>query len=442
MDNTTSNLALPILLGLSVAPAMASLNAVDQTAYKAANGYFAAWYQDTHGQALDLCLSKATSSRVSGAYMCNLLPTPDVFDPIRTILFPSNFPDEAFWFAGEASITDVNFTLTYGAAIEAAFNSELPAAGNQISFARIRIRATVPVEGTYTIIHPYGVEVFDVNALDGKREINMTRDIGIGAPGDFSGALKGDIGPFLRSKGGPYVEFNPETNRNETFVGDPNVPEEVIGSPFGTNFVRIEGPGELRAETSIFAITGKLSEVTLPTPLSIQRATFSRGAAGANGTLPPAQVDMFTLAPPAPATQTCLASPSTSIAMQATATGAWYGQYAEWYGQPGGIVSFTADNSMVVPSTPMTKNTPVVDLVTISRAEYNLETSTLTVEASSSDRGGQPALSAGRFGNLVNGRLEVVLSPDQAANQIPPATVQVNSANGGSDSEDVVIIPH
>ena len=35
--------------------------------------------------------------------------------------------------------------------------------GDQISFARIRIRVDVPTAGTYVITHPYGVEVFTVD---------------------------------------------------------------------------------------------------------------------------------------------------------------------------------------------------------------------------------------------------------------------------------------
>src|SRR5690606_20628447 len=97
----------------------------------------------------------------------------------------------------------------YTAAIEAAFAQEIPIQGQQQSFARIRIRATIPTPGTYTITHPYGVEVFNVTATDiadrgGRRAINMTRDLGIGGPVDFTGALNGDVGPFLKGAGYPY----------------------------------------------------------------------------------------------------------------------------------------------------------------------------------------------------------------------------------------------
>lgn len=86
----------------------------------------------------------------------------------------------------------------------------------------------------------------------------MTRDIGIAGAGDFTGALKGDVGPFLRSVNGPYTEGS------ERFIGDPNLEERVTGSPFNTNYVRIEGPGGIDLRTELFAVSGKLSAVALP----------------------------------------------------------------------------------------------------------------------------------------------------------------------------------
>ncbi|MCO6056659.1 hypothetical protein NG726_08215 [Pseudomonas sp. MOB-449] len=432
MHNALPKYVLPLLLGLTVVPARAGLYAVDQTTFTEANGFFPAWYQDTHGRALDLCLSKALSSRVAGAFMCNLLPNPGVFDDTQPIVFPSNFPDEAFWFTGDAAIADAatGIDLLYVSAVEAAFGGGLPAVNDQISFARIRIRVTVPVAGTYTITHPYGVDVFDVDT-PGTRAINLTRDIGIGAPGDFSGALAGNIGPFLRSVNGPYVETDPVSNLPETFIGDPNVLEEVTGSPFGTNFVRVEGPNGLRVETRLFAVSGKLSQVPLATPLQVERATYSRGGtASAPGA---SQQDFFVLAPPAPGTVTY--SAGTSGAMLGSATGSWYGQSPSTP-VPNGSVSFTAENATDIPSsTATTKTAPLVDLVTISRAEYSMGTSTLTVEASSSDQAGTPVLTAEGLGTLANGSLQL------PAQTIPPATVHVLSSNGGSDTEEVLILP-
>ena len=434
-------LAVAIIASMLQLPAQAALFAVDTGPYNPANGGFAAWYQDTHGRTLDLCLTKAVSSRVAGApgapsYMCTLLPTPGVFDDTQPIVFPSNFPDEAFWFTADAAIVDAarGIDLSYGTAIEAAFAAEEPVEGDQVSFARVRIRVDVPTAGTYVVTHPYGVEVFDVPAA-GRRAINMTRDIGIAGAGDFSGALKGDVGPFLRSVNGPYTEGS------ERFIGDPNLEERVTGSPFNTNFVRIEGPGGIDLRTELFSISGKLSDVARPTPLMPLRSTYSRHTE--NGDLR-AQQDVFVMAPPPPAAVTLTSQTPNLNLTEANGTGAWYAQSVLNPIVPATLV-LTADNSVAIPtSSPATANLPLTDLVTITRAEFSLASGQLTLVASTSDETSPPVLSArtgnGTFiGNLAgNGAVKTLstsLSP------IPPAKVQVTSANGGSDSEDVVLVP-
>ena len=439
-----------LLFALAAGSAQAGLYDVDSGPYTLGTGNFAAWYQDTHGRVLDLCLSRARSSRVPSvpgdvpSYMCTLLPTPEVFDDAQPLSFPDNFPDEAFWFTADASLVDAarGIDLTYVSAIEAAFAAEEPVEGDQVSFARIRIRVDVPSAGVYTITHPYGVEVFDVPA-GGHRAINMTRDIGIGAPKTYSGALKGDVGPFLRSRNGPYVETNPDTGAQETFIGDPNLTEAVTGSPFNTNYVRIEGPNGLDLRTELFAVSGKLSTVNRPTPLMVQRATYSRETVNGN---PKAQQDVFALAPPPPGTAGFLDSAGSEVAMsEANATGNWYGQSAANPALPVQL-QVEADNSAAIPtSSPTTRAQPLVDLVSIHSARYSLASGQLSIEASTSDKVSPPALSAvaGESGQAIGS-----LSGDGPSKSlstgiapIPPATVRVISANGGSDSEEVELLP-
>jgi hypothetical protein len=430
-----------IFAGMLQIPAQAALNAVDPGPYNLANGNFAGWYQDSHGRTLDLCLTKAVSSRVAGApgapaYMCTLLPTPGVFDDTQPIAFPTNFPDEAFWFTADAAIVDAarGIDLSYGTAIEAAFAAEEPVEGDQVSFARVRIRVDVPTAGTYVVTHPYGVEVFDVPA-GGRRAINMTRDIGIAGAGDFSGALKGDVGPFLRSVNGPYTEGS------ERFIGDPNLDERVTGSPFNTNFVRIEGPGGIDLRTELFSISGKLSDVALPTPLMPQRTTYSRRTE--NGDLH-AQQDVFVMAPPPPAAVTLTSQTPNLNLTEANGTGAWYAQSVLNPNVPTTLV-LTADNSVAIPTSSLTTaNLPLTDLVTITQAEYHLSTGQLTLVASTSDETSPPALTAHTGNGTLLGNLSgngAVKTLSTSLSPIPPAKVQVTSANGGSDSEDVVLVP-
>ncbi len=426
--------------------AQAALFAVDPGPYTPANGGFAGWYQDTHGRTLDLCLSRALSSRVPStpgapSYMCSLLPSPGIFDDNQPLVFPSNFPDEAFWFTGDTAIVDAarGINLTYVSAVEAAFGSGDPAEGDQISFARIRIRVDVPTAGTYVITHPYGVDVFNIDT-PGRRAINMTRDIGIGTPKTYDGALKGDIGPFLRSVNGPYTETNPVSGAAEQFVGDPNLNEAVTGSPFNTNFVRIEGPNGLDLRATTFAVSGKLSTVVRPTPMITQRSTYSRKA---GTSAPVAQQDVFVLAPPAPGTAAITSSTPVINMTEANSTGAWYAQSSANPTLPT-TLQVTADNHLAIAtSTPTTLPMTLTDLVVIQRAEYSLSSGQLTLVASTSDETSPPVLTASSVSGAAIGALGgdgAVKTLATGISPIPPAKVRVTSSNGGSDTEEVVIV--
>src|SRR5512143_3247821 len=78
----------------------AALQAVDPGPYTAATGFFPLFYTDTNNLSLDLCLSKAVSPdpAAGGGLLCTLVANPGVFDPLLPVVFPVNFPDEAFYF--------------------------------------------------------------------------------------------------------------------------------------------------------------------------------------------------------------------------------------------------------------------------------------------------------------------------------------------------------
>ncbi len=432
--------------------AHAALYAVDQGPYSPSIGNFARWYQDTHGRTLDLCLSKALSSRVPStpgvaSYMCTLAVVPGVFDDNQPVDFPTNFPDEAFWFLADAGIATAGtsaLNLKYTAALEAAFNGGNPKPGDQISFARIRIRMDAPVAGTYTITHPYGVDVFQVDT-PGSKVINMTRDIGIGAPMTYTGALTGDVGPFLRSVNGPYIETDPTTGIASSYVGDPNLTEQVTGSPFNTNFIHVEGPNGIDGRTNVFSITGKLSTVVRPTPTIVQRATYSRKSGGPGESGVQAQEDVFSLAPPPPGTAQFVDTDNSTIAMtEANGTGSWYGQSTANPTLPVNL-QVTADNHLAIAqNTPTTVPHALTDLVSIDTASYSLSSGELTLTASTSDAATASTLTAtgsagGAIGTLSGeGPIKTLTT---GISPIPPAKVTVTSANGGSDTEEVVIVP-
>jgi len=444
--------------------AQAALFAVDPGPYSPQIGNFAQWYQDTHGRTLDLCLGKALSSRVPStpgvpSYMCTLAVAPGVFDDNQPMVFPTNFPDEAFWFLADAAIPTAGATtlnLKYTAALEAAFGGGDPAPNDQISFARIRIRMNA-APGVYTITHPYGVEVFTVDppvpngngngngGANGIKAINMTRDIGITSPGVFTGALGGDVGPFLRSVNGPYTETDPTTGIASQYIGDPNLTEQVTGSPFGTNFVRVQGPNGLDVRTDVFGITGKLSTVVRPTPVVVPRADYTRKNGGPGTTGVQAQEDVFALAPPPPGTAQYADTSAATVPMtEGTATGAWYGQSTANPSPPANV-QVTADNHLAIAtSTPTTVPHALTDLVKISTATYSLSNGQITVAASSSDETGNVTLTASGSSGGAIGALSgtgTVRTLTTNISPIPPAKVTVTSSNGGSDTEEVVIVP-
>jgi hypothetical protein len=83
-----------------------------------------------------------------------------------------------------------------------------------------------------------------------------------------------------------------------------------------------------------------------------------------------------------------------------------------------------------------------VDVVSISKAEYNA--GTITVTATSSDEATPPTLTL-----VINGveRNDATWGPPGIVQTgtlsglfIPPATVTVTSANGGSDTEPAVVV--
>ncbi|TMU74387.1 hypothetical protein FGA82_21440 [Pseudomonas fluorescens] len=434
--------ALGLALSLT-GSAYAQLAAVDPGPYTFATGKFPMWYQDSNNLSMELCQSRAASSRVGvttpPAYMCTLLPEPGIFDDSLPMVFPDNWPPEAFWFLAETTIPNngAGYGMdAYVAGIEAAFASENPADGDQQSFARIRIRVNVPVAGTYVITHPYGVETVNVTT-PGRRAINITKDIGIGAPGDFSGTLNGAIGPFLRSVNGPYTEVNPDTGGVETFVGDPNLTEAVTGSPFNTNFVRIVGPsGAGTIQTTLFTVAGKVLDSRQQTHVDIDRATYRRTSAGvraevfakadASSTLCFRETVALLPGPPPTPCQTSLTGDN---------TGLFFGQRLG-NGTLPSIVVVTATNPAGT-TRPTSVSSKLTDVVKVQTARYNWANKTLLIEATSTDEVAIPDMVAQGYGRLSKtGTLQRITVADLTQ---PPATVTVKSAAGGSDTEPVVV---
>lgn len=202
---------------------------------------FPAWFTDANNLRLELCLD--------GPYC---LATAERPNPEDAVDFQTNFPGEAFWWAGEASMSAGSVNALLVLAQEAAFANEEPVNGDQVAFSRVRIRVDgLTPGGTYTITHPYGTETL---TADGFGVIAETEDIGcFDTPCSqeaYKRAANGTVGPFLRWESGAPAGY----------LGDPNQPHSVVGSPTGNNFFELSGPGlSTPLRTNLFAIQGKLA---------------------------------------------------------------------------------------------------------------------------------------------------------------------------------------
>lgn len=209
---------------------------------------FPLWYMDANGLALTISTDPA-------------LGLADPVVPGNAFSQQIGFGAEAFYFAASATAGPCDVEN----ALEAFFVNENPVDGDQMVFARLRIRCDITTAGTYTITHPYGTSVFDV-AAPGVRAINSTTD-------EILFQIIPTVGPIsilaTPNLGQQYIQnflvaVNPAPPAG--FLGDPAVEQTVTGSPTGNNFVRVEGPG-VDATQTLFSISGQIIE-TNTTPVA------------------------------------------------------------------------------------------------------------------------------------------------------------------------------
>jgi hypothetical protein len=201
----------------------------------AKNG-FPAWYKDKNNIRLEPCLDSGDPLCIMGA-----LANPD--QPVDVDNVKGNFPDEFFYQATNAGLDNVGKNVgtaakpRFGraslvASLEGAFaNAQAP--GEQMVFARLRLRVTDGLEGgtNYMFVQPYGERTIQTDA--GSGELFVTEDIGTVA-GNFTDALKGRIAPFLK-----WDDSAPEAPAG--YIGDPNVDHPITGGV--NNYFAIIGPG-------------------------------------------------------------------------------------------------------------------------------------------------------------------------------------------------------
>ena len=428
------------VLVLPAADALAILKDLGPT--DPADGY-PVWYRDfstnvsangqdfPQGLPLELCDSLTENAN---GYLCNLLPEdPDGaigapgYDPAQPRDLETNFPHESFYFMADSAIAGggdfSDAALIIG--LEAAFGADV-ADGNQITFARVRVRIDVNTPGTYRVTHPYGVLIFpDVPA--GIRTINYTEDIGIGNPGDFTGALAGKVGPFLTWD----TDF-PIVAGDEVFIGDPAIPHTVTGSPFGTNFFRVEridalGNTITSDESNLFNLVGKIYTTPIPTPLEVTRASYVRDASDANIFIF-AEADIISNNFPVLSVLEVSGPGIEPTTMDTDGNGNFFAHLVTAAEALPGVLTVTNLSDLQLTSVEAT----VTDEVTVTSANYDTGTSTLSLTAVSSDIFSPPTLTSS-FGNLVDGSLTI--------NNLltPPPFVTVSSSANGSQTKRVTV---
>ncbi|MDQ0867216.1 hypothetical protein [Arthrobacter globiformis] len=202
---------------------------------------FPSWYEDSNKTRVELCLDAENP-------LCGFLPG-DIPDETAPISFPDNFPEEAFYMlAGSELALPGGGRAVLVLGLEAAFANTVTE-GDQLVFGRQRIVVKGgPANATLTFQHPYGTITIDT---DGAGDGKLVEDISP-AVGNFSTALKSNIGPFLK--------WDPAAApaAPEGYLGDPGQDHTVTGSPFGYNKFSVNGGG-LALETDQFTVQGKIS---------------------------------------------------------------------------------------------------------------------------------------------------------------------------------------
>ena len=503
MKSVFTRAALAAAFALAVAPsAFAQLNRVGPVGPL---GY-PAWYQDKTGLTLEFC-DNQTQPELAGGW-CVLLPgdLPLGTAPESRAGSPVNFADEHFYYLMNAGANGVPVPGQPGqttrvllvAAIEGAFGGGPVKPGDEMVFARLRVRLDpVPYSGTYTVYTPYGKRVFQ-DQVAGDR-LFVTEDVGL-TVGNFQEALNGAIYPFIvpsATPGGaempPVSATNPAPDTDPAhfgggaptpypgngrrYIADPARLGPVTGSVANFTADGIANPNLFRIDitgpdvpngkvtlyqTTDFTLAGRIYEGSIAGAMTLDRASYALSASAQ-------KLDVFATASPItatriPGTAPVAPIPSNLVYYNAACvpTVAADGTLGAPYSRPGGAVTlqmlnsgtkfFTQYNTLPTglagcleanatnalgQSTTVYTPVALTDQITITQADFDPSTQTLTVAAVSSDTTvdstGAPVqtLTVPGFGNLVNGQL--------VAHQVlaAPATITVTSSGGGSAARQV-----
>jgi len=447
MSRHTKLALLVVVLVLAVVPAaFAGLSNVgvspDFNSVTTSNG-FPQWYTDANGVTVDLPTPAPIGDGLTAPTM--------VYQPLtgasNAVALRAGFDTEAFYYNAKAD--PKNFQTAYGkivmiSGLEASYANLTPTEGQQVVFARIRIKAPVKVPGTYTLTHPWGSETINVtqaNINSTNKGIFFTKDFGLNTGWNPAGAGWSPVG----APGGFYSVLQPG-NTMSTFlralspappagwIGDGVTLSTVTGSPTGYNTVRLQGPdanldgkGHNFVETSLFVVSGHIPASTaVPLPLKVDRATSSNLGGTPN-------IDLF-LTSKQGATVTVTAGGATVFTGAVTdPSGKFYQSF------PGTATSITVAVTSADPGfTPSSRTVPVVEYVSITSAAYSVAGNSLTVTATSG--AAAATLTVAGFGDMTLAVGIYTLGPVALTSTLPPS-ITVTSSAGGTDTTPVAITP-
>jgi hypothetical protein len=392
------------------------------------NGY-AEYVTDSNGLSLQIC---------TNADLC-------FFDPVITgnlLSSQTGTGTESFYWLSEAVIDQpgTGFGALVVMATEATYTTAEPVDGEQLSFTRFRIRLDVPQPGLYRVEHPYGVDEFEITAVEPGRDLSETFDLSF-TPGQAD--AQGKVGPWLRWD--PAVAPAPPTG----YIGDGATPHRVVGSPCGTNFVRVtartangapiqiaDGGGNV-VQTTDFVVQGQLYDGKVQTPLATERVSYSRtpGRVGQIDTFARSVAAASVSASDTSGTPAEAARLSTPVPLAGNADGAFFAStvLADAPNTTALPVAVDLRASVADQATDATRLVrALIDQVTITQADYDLSTRTLTVAAQSSDSRVPPTLT-----------IQEYLSPVGQAitTDAPPSHITVMSSAGGWQRTPVRVVP-
>ena len=438
-SSATAGRLAPAVAAALLAAALSPLGAVPANAETAgmgpvdpANG-FPTWYSDGTVR-LQLCYQAGQG--------CLVEPP----DPNAPASYPDNFPDEAFWFAAEASSGNLGL---YEAALEAAHANGPVVAGDQMGFARLRFRLDgLQAGASYTITHPYGIHTFTADT-DGV--INETLDQGVCAPTpdaacNWAGVGAAFLGDFGR---GTTATFLRQDGAAPGTLGDINTARTVTGAPSGNNFVRVVGPnaggaGVNTLTVSTFTVQGLIATDSVGGPNTPDLAAASDSGRSSTdnitkvttptitGTLPAGTAGPVQLIVDGGAPRAATLTGSTySLVLPPLAHGP-HSVQAVTGGQTSVTLSFTVDTvappvSIVspFPSSPSLDNTPTLSFTSSdggARFECQLQPSNVTWDPTCASPKTWDAQVSGTYNFLVR-------ATDAAGNVSPLAsrTVQIGT---------------